>query len=171
MSAQPSSPSISSSSPWLALALALAWLLPAAAPSRAEPGPSPLVGLWHAVSSTDRDGGDATPNAGGMELEFTADGFLLQTFLLGSSTDGRPIRYRGPYTFEPPDVVAFSYPQGGTRMTRRHRFWREGQALCLEGLKTGRVWRLRRIERSELEPPRDVPELPPTGPSAARSER
>jgi len=64
--------------------------------------PPQLIGLWHSVSATTREGRDITPPGGGLELEFGRDGTLVQTIVSPAHAGADPIRYRGHYTVEPP---------------------------------------------------------------------
>jgi hypothetical protein len=127
---------------------------------RGDTQPFPLIGLWHSVSATTADGRDITPRGGGLELAFLPEGVLVQTVVSSSRTDNEPIRYRGRYTFQSPDKVTYSYTRGGEENTQEQRFRVDGDIATFENLESGIITKMRRIQRSEFKPPRDVPDIP-----------
>jgi len=138
----------------------LALLLLFASTAIAQSPAQQLVGLWHSVSATTRDGRDLTPPRGGLELEFGRDGTLAQTMASPAHTGEQPIRYRGRYTFEPPDKITYTYTRAGEENTQRQRFHINGDVVTFENLDSGVVTKMRRIKKSEFEKPRETPQLP-----------
>jgi hypothetical protein len=139
----------------------LAFILLCAIPARAEPpAPFPLIGLWRSVSATARDGHDITPRSGGLEIEFLRDNIMIQTVTFPERTDGKPIRVRYGYTFQPPDTLNYTYSRDGRVVTQQQRFRVERDFVTFENVDSGIVTKMRRIQHSELKSPKDLPELP-----------
>jgi hypothetical protein len=140
------------------LAVALSVLLVTTA--IAQRMPQQLVGIWHSVSATTRDGRDITPRRGGLELEFGRDGSLVQTVVSPAHAGEEPLRYRGSYTFDPPDKITYTYTRGGDENTQHQRFEINGDVATFENLDSGIITRMRRIQKSEFENPHDISEIP-----------
>jgi hypothetical protein len=120
----------------------------------------PLLGLWRTVRAVTRDGRDITPRDGAMELQFLPDHTIVETVLAPRKTGDQPVRIRYWYTFEPPDGLNYTYKRGGEILTQHQRFHVTGDTANFENVESGIVTTMRRIEKSEFPPPKDLPELP-----------
>jgi hypothetical protein len=139
----------------------LVFILLCAVTVRAEPpAPFPLIGLWRSVSATAPDGHDITPRSGGLEIEFLRDNIMIQTVTSPERADGKPIRVRYGYTFQPPDTLNYTYSRDGRVVTQQQRFRVDGDFVTFENVDSGIVTKMRRIQHSEFKNPKDVPELP-----------
>ena len=120
----------------------------------------PLIGLWHSVSAVTRDGRNITPREGGMELQFLPDNTVIET-VSGSTTSGdQPVRMQYTYTFQPPDILSYTYHRAGGINSQHQRFRVTGDTVTFENLDSGLVTTMRRIPKSEFKPPKDIPEIP-----------
>jgi hypothetical protein len=120
----------------------------------------PLLGLWRTVSAVTRDGRDITPRDGAMELDFLPDNTVAETVLAPSKTGDQPVRIRYGYTFQPPDILNYTYKRGDHIYTQHQRIRLTGDVARLENLDSGIVSTIRRIGKSEFKAPKDLPALP-----------
>jgi len=135
-------------------------LLSTLAQAQQRPEQFPLIGLWHSVSAVTRDGRDITPRDGGMELQFLLDNTVIETVSGSTKSDDQPVRIQYTYTFEPPDILSYTYHRAGRINSQHQRFRLTGDTVTFENLDSGLVTRMRRIPKSEFKAPKDIPEIP-----------